>query len=1128
MNRTAHLLFLLLLFGAGFPSFAQTTDAEFGQNRVQYKDFAWSYYQTEHFMVYFYLGGQDIGKFTILDAEKELTDVENKTEYKLNDRVDILVYNNLSDLKQSNIGYGAELNNTGGTTKILGNKMFVYFDGNHQHLRQQIREGIASIFLQNMMFGGSIQEVVQNAVLLKLPAWFKDGLTSYIGQSWSTELDNRLRDGVLSGRYKKMNKLTGTDARFAGHAVWHYIAEKYGEATIPNLLYLTRINRSMESGFSFVLGKSVKDFLEEFNQYYTQLYKEEAVGKEMPSAKEVIKKKDRRGVEYNQLHVSNDASHVAFVRNDLGKYKVCLKDLKTDNTKTLLKGGYKNISQPIDYSQPVLAFDPTGKKLAMVYEKRSKVALLLYDIDERKKDKRFVANFQKVLSISYSDANTLIISAINRGQSDIFTLNTRSSRFEQITNDFYDDLNPHFIKLPTRQGIVFSSNRHDDTLRTKFMDTTRAINNYDLFFYNTKSKSKELVQINKTATVNEDHPSLFNSDYFSYISDANGIANRYIAYIDSVFDHYDQYYYFQDSTVVNPAYNIDSLLVAEKRQPDSTAQVPVFRDTAISFPQTNYARGILEQDVATRAGKAAQVMKNNDRFEFTLVKIPKEIDRAALPVLSNTTYANQLARKTEPAADVPVVIPEKPKLPEIKQLPDSLRLFPDSTKADTTTQSLQNNYYFQSDFSLAPVRVTLDSMINRTPGKVPAFRYSKILPYNVKFSTSQVVTQLDNSLVITRYQPFAGNGGVFDNPNLNALLRVGISDLMEDYRITGGFRFPTSFDGTEYYLMFEDLKHRLDKRYTAYRRSKTVSYDANPLWYLPVNAKQRTYIADVTLRYPIDYNRSLRLSTSYRNERINYLATDSFSLGLAQYTQHWAVMRLEYVFDNTLKIQTNIYDGIRYKFYVDAQRQINEKNTYLFATGADFRYYKKISRNLIWASRLNGATSWGDQKVVYYMGGVENWFDPKFSTETPVDRNAGYAFQTLAVNVRGFPQNIRNGNSYALANTEIRFPIFSYFITAPIRSELVRNFQLVAFADAGTAWQGISPYDENNPFNTLNITQGPVTVHVNYFREPVVVGYGGGARTTILGYFLRVDCAQGIDSGARKKVMWMFSMGTDF
>src|SRR6185295_9063336 len=128
---------------------------------------------------------------------------------------------------------------------------------------------------QNMMFGGSIGEAVQNAVLLKLPLWFKDGLTSYMSESWSTEDDNLLRSGILSGKYKKMNKLTGADARFAGHAVWHYIALKYGEASIPNLLYLTRINRSMESGFSFVFGKSVKDFLKEFYDYYSDQFNED-------------------------------------------------------------------------------------------------------------------------------------------------------------------------------------------------------------------------------------------------------------------------------------------------------------------------------------------------------------------------------------------------------------------------------------------------------------------------------------------------------------------------------------------------------------------------------------------------------------------------------------------------------------------------------------------------------------------------------------------------------------------------------------------------------------------------------------------------------------------------------------
>src|SRR6185503_5005773 len=123
--------------------------------------------------------------------------------------------------------------------------------------------------------------------------------------------------------------------------------------------------------------------------------------------------------------------------------------------------------------------------------------------------------------------------------------------------------------------------------------------------------------------------------------------------------------------------------------------------------------------------------------------------------------------------------------------------------------------------------------------------FSRILPYQIKFSTAYVVTQLDNSLIITRYQPFglgtrnASTGNVtsyFDNPDLNVFFNLSITDLMEDYRITGGFRLPTAFNGTEYFLTYEDLKHRLDKKFTVYRKSVSVSADYSPLWYLQVNA----------------------------------------------------------------------------------------------------------------------------------------------------------------------------------------------------------------------------------------------------------------------------------------------------
>jgi hypothetical protein len=581
-------------------------------------------------------------------------------------------------------------------------------------------------------------------------------------------------------------------------------------------------------------------------------------------------------------------------------------------------------------------------------------------------------------------------------------------------------------------------------------------------------------------------------------------------------DHYDRYYYFPDSTVINPAYNIDSLIAAKILTPDSTLQEPIYRDTAVFGPLTNYPNSILEQDAAVRSSKMAQLTLSKGKYQISIVKANIDTGQTSLEPFTN--YAQLMYAKLQPTQTIKVAGPSSNDLKPAK--------LNDTIKADTVKAE---SYFFQSEFSLNPVKIVPDTNTVVVPEKKsPPFRFSKILPYQVKFSTAYVVTQLDNSLIVSRYQPFDAYGGQFDNPDFNIFLNTSITDLMEDYRITGGFRFPTQFDGTEYFLTYENLKHRLDKKFTVYRKSKTVAYDYTPSWYLPVNAKIRTYVADATFRYPLDFVRSFRGGFTFRNDRTNYLATDSFSLNVPQNNDEWLSVHVEYVFDNTMKVQTNIYDGLRYKFYVDAQRQLDNQKTYLFAAGTDIRYYLKIHRNFIWATRLNGATSWGQQKVVYYLGGTENQIFPEFNTETPVDMNAGYAFQTLATSMRGFDQNIRNGNSYALVNTELRFPIFSYLLNIPIRSDLVRNFMFVPFFDAGTAWQGLSPYDKDNPFNSTDVVQGPVAVHVNYFREPIVYGYGIGARTTILGYFMRVDWARGVDSGARLKSKWQFSMGLDF
>ena len=1133
--RTCKILFnccLILLSGTlSISAVAQTAQEEFGINRVQYKDFIWSFYTADRYMVYYYLGGQELGKFIVMDAPGQMQEIEKFLEYRLQDPIDIMVYNNLSDLKQSNIGRAQDILNTGGITRIIGNKIFIYFDGDHQHLRNQLRSGIAKLCLQNMMYGGSVQEVLQNAVLLNLPLWYTNGLAAYAGQGWTPENEAVLRDYILNGTFKNLNKITPEHATLAGQSFWNYIAAVYGKTSIPNVLYLTRINHNVEAGFSYVIGKSFKDVMAEWYDYYRNYY-QKANAELNSDIGDRIKVKMKKNQDYHHFTLNTTASQMAYVLNDAGLYKVYVHDLETNRRKKIVKGGYRDQTMPVDKSFPMLAWDNSGNNLAVLHEKKTKPQLMVYEIDTKKKTQKTIINFQKIQSLCFGEgSNQLVMSAVNRGQSDIYTYNIASSKVTQITNDFWDDVNPQYIKLHNRQGILFLSNRISDTIKVqKTIDSLLPVNSLDLYFYNTKTQSKALVQVSQTPNYNENAPIPFNSKYFGYLTIKNNVSNRYIAYIDSVFHHYDYYYYFPDSTAINPRYNIDSLRQLQQWKPDSTARVPVFKDVSHSFSETDNQVGMMDQCVALRKGIIVEQYMIKGKPVFIKKVIPQTVNPGK-EILFQQEQAMPIENVNEP----------KKSVPENEMPPQDTVPLIDTVDRNKTIDF--NNYQFQNEFTLNPNQnnnkpnssvepIIKPIVVNPVEGKSKStggvFKFGKILPYTVKFSTDYLAGQLDNTLLINRYQSYNTNAGQFQNPNLGALMKLGITDLFEDYRITGGFRLPTNITGSEYFISFEDFKKRLDKKYTYYRRTQNRAFDFPGQWFLPVNTKIKTNYAEASLRYPLDYNRSFRGNISYRNEQAVYLSTDTFSLNRPSYDENWASIRGEYVFDNTRRIQLNILSGTRYKIYADAQKLLDRKNFFMYALGIDYRSYKPIHRQIIWANRVNAATSWGSARVAYLLGGVENWLIPRINNDTNSSDETIYGFMTLANNMRGFAQSSRKGNSTIVYNTEVRFPVFSYVSNAPIRSEFVKNFQLITFLDIGTSWLGFSPYSEDNPFNTKVFERNPVTVKVNYFREPVLFGTGLGARTTLFGYFVRVDYASGFDSGQWQKPIWHLSIGTDF
>src|SRR5215213_8750430 len=103
--------------------------------------------------------------------------------------------------------------------------MVVYYNGDHYNLRKQVRQGIAKILLDNILFGDDLGEFAANQALLDLPKWLTDGYVAYAAENWSTELDDQLKSAMLSGEFKNFYQFAYEKPLLAGHSFWYYIAE---------------------------------------------------------------------------------------------------------------------------------------------------------------------------------------------------------------------------------------------------------------------------------------------------------------------------------------------------------------------------------------------------------------------------------------------------------------------------------------------------------------------------------------------------------------------------------------------------------------------------------------------------------------------------------------------------------------------------------------------------------------------------------------------------------------------------------------------------------------------------------------------------------------------------------------
>ncbi|HMX39586.1 MAG TPA: hypothetical protein PKD78_04630, partial [Saprospiraceae bacterium] len=638
-----HLMLLLGLLCWGCSAYGQTTSqTSFGKNRVQYhRQFDdWMLYETANFITYWYGDARNVAQSALQIAELDYADVQQLLEHQMSEKIEMLVFSDITDLKQSNIGEDEVLQIRVGETKVVGNKVFCYFDGNHQHLRAQIREGMAGVMINSMLFGSNLQEIVQNAVLLNLPAWYINGLAAYSGQEWSPQLDDQLRDLLATQRYKRFDQLAKQHPRLAGHAFWNYIGLQFGRGTVSNLLYLTRINRSMDAGFLYVLGNGYRRTTETMLDYYRRTYEDEMKAMHSPDPAEALKLKNKRKLPLSQVRLSPDGKHMAWVSNDIGKWRVYVQDLSTGKRERVLRGGSRNALQATDYNYPQLAWSPDNQRLAVLYERRDVPKLAFIPVGKGKKEVKEVSpEFQRVYSMDFLSPSELVFSAMVKGFADLFVYRTVSRQTERLTQDFWDDLDARVMTLEGRKGILFASNRTTDTLSPQRLDTILPLGHLDLFFYDYASRSPELLRLTQTPLADESHPVVLDSAHFAYLSDESGVRNRQAGYMEPYVAYHQASVFLRDGSEVKALdvskpgewpleralYYLAPLDTVMKNvdstQVDSIRYYPVVKKRPHTWALSNYGSNIAEQHSAPRVGKLVESLQQGGKTSFYIRKI---------------------------------------------------------------------------------------------------------------------------------------------------------------------------------------------------------------------------------------------------------------------------------------------------------------------------------------------------------------------------------------------------------------------------------------------------------------------------------------------------------------------------
>ncbi len=1086
MRRMSHkikiLILTLIVFFPAFLVRAQDSREDFGENRVQYKNFHWRYLSSENFDVYYYDNGDKIADDAIKYLDGQFDHVTDVLGYSPYSKTKIFIYNSITDLQQSNVGISQSDFTVGGQTDFFKSQVEIAYPGTQAKFKKELLLKFSQMLISDMMYGGSLSDMFQSSYLLSLPDWFINGAANYIAYGWNVEMDDYMRDLFNNGKPHNLNKYSGDEAGLIGQSVWNFIVEKYGTGNVSNILNLTRIIRNEEKSISNTLGLPFKEFIQEWTKYYRESANEADKNYKVVSTDNRLMRNSKDFI-YNKVKISPDNKYLAYSQNLDGKYFVRIRELDKHRVFTVMTGGYKVIGQDVDYQLPLISWIDNNN-LAVIATKYGNNYIWFINIHSGRKVKKELTRLNNIRDFDVSESGNLaVLSADVNGQSDLFLISLKRNSIKRLTNDVYDDVNPQFV--PGTPSVIFSSNRPNDTLSVESkLDMKNLSNNFNLFIYNIDTTRNLLLQITNAPSHNID-PIPVSAEEFYFLSDQQGIYNVYKYQMDEkVYQQITKY----SSSILNFDIGPDKkgivFTMYDKRKES------IFYEPGFDLDHGTFTLPTRRQNLINAKYVAQRIFKRREEVRDSMQQVLQGI------------------KTSIPKSDTSSIVSD--------------------TTSDNPAQKKKNKNEF----------IDTDNYVFDKENVAAAENQESFLTQYRKFSKeSEVMGPFD-------YQPLFSANNVVTSFVIDPLLGFGINlqtqmnDMLGDNRFIGGVLATTDLRSGNLYAEYQYLKHTVDF---------TVRFERKSI-YKPTEAASQKYYLN---KYEV--GASLPLNTTARISIKPFLATTRFydlnpttlitpgsipANGSVNSQCTYGGFSADFTFDNTVSSGQNLIEGRRGKVSYTVYQGLQNNNKSFSNFYVDLRNYQKISRELVFATRLFYGRFYGNNKQDYLLGGINNWLFSKTNTangnnplnvQSYVD-NSNLLFLQYVTDLRGFEYNQLNGNNALLFNAELRFPIIRYFYRGPIASNFLRNLLLLGFYDIGSAWTGRSPFATENSVNTQIIDNpgSPFQAQIQNFKNPWLQSYGFGIRTVLLGYYMKFDMAYPIEDYQVSGPKYYVSLGYDF